>query len=332
MRAVVVGGIGHLGPSLVDLLRELGHEVIVASRRESEKKKPLIAAYLQKRGAKLALFPRLEEGALAELAGDVYFYLVGKFTGSLQEFREGNVTLLEETARAAARSGSRVVYLSSVAAVVGIKGLKPGSVVYEEEEHLSMERDPKSFYEITKAEGERALIRMGKELKGKWSILRPGIFLGPWGHHAIWRYSRRSLSLRLAPFFGVGLPVVDVRDVAEVLIEAGEGKYDGMWLHVVSPYYPDVGDLIMEGCRYLKRSCLALPLSPLGKAVIALSPIAASLAPKGSALSLALSWLRFRYKFASRVLKREWRDVRDMVWGLLEWQDWAARAGAAAGI
>ncbi|MCS7106599.1 MAG: NAD(P)-dependent oxidoreductase [Acidilobaceae archaeon] len=332
MRAVVLGGIGHLGPSLVDLLRELGHEVVVAARRESERKKPLIAAYLQKRGARLALFPRLEEGVLAELGGDVYFYLVGKFTGSLQEFREGNVTLLEETARAAARSGARVVYLSSVAAVVGIKGLRPGSTVYEEEEHLSMERDPKSFYEVTKAEGERALVRMGKELKGRWSILRPGIFLGPWGHHAIWRYSRRSLFLRLAPFFGVGLPVVDVRDVAEVLVEAGEGKYDGKWLHVVSPYYPDVGDLIMEGCRYLKRSCVALPLSPIGKAVIALSPLAASLAPKGSALSLALSWLRFRYKFASRVLKREWRDVKDMVWGLLEWQDWAARAGAAAGI
>ncbi|MCX8196050.1 MAG: NAD(P)-dependent oxidoreductase [Acidilobaceae archaeon] len=332
MRAVVVGGIGYLGANLVGLMRNLGHEVVVVGRKGSEKKRPQITAYLQGIGAKLALFPRLEEGALAELGGDVYFYLIGKLSGSLQEFKEAHVMLLEETARAAARSGSRLVHVSSTGAVGGIKGVKPGSVVYEEEEHLSGEREYRSFYEITKAEGERALVRMGKELKGKWSILRPGILIGPWGYHGIWRLFRRSLSLRIAPFFGVGLPVVDVRDVAEVLVEAAEGKYDGMWLHVVSPYYPEAGDLIMEGCRYLKRSCLALPLSPLGKVAIALSPLAISLVPKGSALSLALSGLKYRYKFASRVLKKEWRDVGEMVRGLLEWQDRAAQAGAAAGI
>ncbi|MEN2998985.1 MAG: NAD-dependent epimerase/dehydratase family protein [Acidilobaceae archaeon] len=335
MRVVVVGGVGFLGANVTPLLRERGYEVVVAAKRGAENEMPLIASHLRRLGAQLALFPRIEERGLGELAGDVYLYLIGLigvFTGRLEDFREAQVSLLEETVKAAAPIGARVVYVSSIAAIGGIKGVKPGSTIYEEEEHLGGERVYSNYYEITKAEGERALVKMGRELKGRWSILRPGIFIGPWGRHADWRFLRRSLSFRIAPYFGVGLPIVDVRDVAEVLVEAGEGKYEGQWVHVVSPYYPEVADLIVEGCRYEGKRCLPVPAQPLGSLGLLLSPLAVRLAPKGSSLSLVLNWLRYRYRYASRFLRREWRDVREMVRGTFEWQDSAAQASAAAGI
>ncbi|MCS7107689.1 MAG: NAD(P)-dependent oxidoreductase [Acidilobaceae archaeon] len=320
MRAVIPGGIGFLGANLAEVLSAQGHEIVVVGRKGSEKKRPQIAAHLEKIGARLALLPRVEEKALAELGGDVYFYLIGKLTGSLQEFREAHVTLLEETARAAASIGARVVHVSSIGAIGGIKGLRPGSTVYEEEEHLSGERQHWSFYEVTKAEGERALVRMGKELKGRWSILRPGFLIGGWGYHPEWRLFRRALPLRLAPRFGIGLPIVHVRDVAEILVEAGEGKYDGKWLHVVSPYYPEIGDLVMSGCRQTNRRCLPLPLQPFGWLGAQLAPLLLRLVPRGTLPALTLSQLRFRYRYASRILKREWRPVDTMVRDVLFWQ------------
>ncbi|MEN2998986.1 MAG: NAD(P)-dependent oxidoreductase [Acidilobaceae archaeon] len=319
MQAVVVGGIGFLGANLVEVLSGQGHEVTVVGRRGSERKRPQIAAHLEKVGARLVLLPRVEEKALAELGGDVYFYLIGKLSGSLQEFKEAHVTLLEETARAAASVGARVVHVSSIGAIGGIKGVKPGSTVYEEEEHLSGERDHWSFYEITKAEGERALVKMGRELKGRWSILRPGFLIGEWGYHPEWRLFRRALSLRLAPRFGIGLPIVHARDVTEVLLEAAEGNHDGRWLHVVSPYYPEIGDLVMSGCRQTRRRCLSLPLQPFGWIGARTASLLLRLVPRGTLLALTLSQLRFRYRIATRILKREWRPVDVMVRDVLSW-------------
>jgi len=266
----------------------------------------------------LELLDSITVDALEAIGGDNYYYLIGVISGSLERQREAHVGLLERAVEAASRLGSRLIYVSNIGAIGEVAGLKPGSVVYEEEVHLDPSRHRHhGFQDATKAEGERLLVSRSSQLKGRWAILRPGLLVGPWGYHREWRLYKLMLDLRLAPSLGRGLPVVHVRDVAEVALEAGSGAYDGLWLNVVSPYYPDYSDLVMVGCKLLSRRCLRVPV---GWALALGARTLGALAPKGSPIVLSLNLLRLGYRYSSRHLKsRDWRDPETMVRDFLEW-------------
>ncbi|MEM1927357.1 MAG: NAD(P)-dependent oxidoreductase [Acidilobaceae archaeon] len=314
MRHVIVGGLGYLGVNLAEELERRGFRVIVVGRRGSEARRPRIAARLRAMGVQLELPESLRAGGLRDLGGDVYYYLVGRISGSLEEFREAHVELLGETVKAAGELGARVVYVSAVSAVGEVRGLKPGSVVYEEEDHLNPEvHKHYSYHGLTKAEGER-LLRSSRELRGKWSIVRPGLLLGPWAYHSEWAAYRRALSARIAPKLGRRIPLVHVKDVAEILAEAGEGRYDGLWLNAVS-HHPDLSDLVIEGCRQTGARCITIPLKPLASTALALKP----LIPRGRPEALTLELLSLNYEYRSRILKKNWRSLQEAVRDFLEW-------------
>ncbi|MEM4655567.1 MAG: NAD-dependent epimerase/dehydratase family protein [Acidilobaceae archaeon] len=317
MKYVLVGGIGYLGVNLAEELIRRGYKVIVVGRRGSEAKRRVIAEYIRNLGVDIRLYDRVNYVRLAEQQGDAYIHIAGKITGKLEDFREAHVYLLDEGIRAARELGSRIVYVSSIGAIGEILGVKPGSIVYEEEKHLNDKpHRHNSYHELTKAEGEKLLVSRGVDVKGKWSIIRPGLMMGPWAYHIEWRRFIDLLKLRLAPRIGIGLPIVHVRDVSEVIAEAIEGRYDGLWLNTVSPYYPDMADLVAEGCRQLKRRCLRIPLG----LIIKLSLYSLGyITPRVSPLSLTINLLRLRYRYASRHLKREWRPIEVMVKDFLEW-------------
>ncbi len=310
---ILVGGLGFLGVNIARVLVKVGRRVIVVGRRGSEVRRPRITRTLKELGVEIKLFDRIEAPVLESLGGDNYYYLIGVISGGYREQRRAHVDLLEGVIEVASKLGSRLIYISSIGAIGEIIGVKPGSIVYEEEEHLDPSRHKHhSYHEITKAEGERLIVSRSSQLKGRWCIIRPGLLLGPWGYHVEWRMYKLLLDLRIAPKLGRGLPLVHVLDVAEIALEAGEGFYDGLWLNVVSPYYPDFSDLVLEGCRQLSRKCLVIPVGwmlTLG-----------SLAPRGSPLALSWSLMRLGYRYSSRHLKhRMWRDVETMVKDFLEW-------------
>lgn len=317
MKSILVGGLGFLGVNLAEVLVERGHRVIVVARRGSEAKRPRITRRLKELGIEVKLLDRIESNPLENLGGDVYYYLIGLISGSLEKQRKAHARLLGEVVDAASKLGSRVVYVSSIGAIGEVLGVERGSVVYEEEDHLEPGRHRHhSYYEVTKAEGERFLVSRGSQLKGKWCIVRPGLLMGPWGYHLEWRLYRVALSLRVAPRLGRGLPIVHVRDVAEILSDAGEGLYDGLWLNAVSPYYPDFSDLVRVGCKILSHTCIEVPVGFTLRLL--------SLAPRGSPLALTWSLLRLGYRYSSRYLRdRMWRDPEWMVRDFLEW----ARSG-----
>jgi nucleoside-diphosphate-sugar epimerase len=310
---VLIGGLGFLGVNLARALVESGRRVLVVSRRGSEARRPRIARTLNELGAEIKLVDNLNSSFLESLGGDNYYYLVGKISGGYEVQRRAHVYLLGEALEAASKLGSRLIYISSIGAVGEVVGVKPGGEVYEEEVHLDPSRHKHhSYYEITKAEGERLVVSRSSQLKGRWCIIRPGLLVGPWGYHVEWRLYMVLLGLRIAPRLGRGLPVVHVLDVAEVALEAGEGFYDGLWLNVVSPYYPDFSDLVLEGCRQLHRGCLVVP--------VGWTLYLGSLAPKGSPLALSRNLLRLSYRYSSGYLKqRRWRDVETMVRDFLDW-------------
>jgi len=310
---VLVGGLGFLGVNVAEVLVGAGRGVVVVARRGSEARRPRIAEHLKSLGVRLELLSSITVDALEGIGGDNYYYLIGAVSGSLERQREAHVRLLERAVEAASRLGSRLIYVSSIGAIGEVAGLKPGSVVYEEEVHLDPSRHRHhSFHEATKAEGERLLVSRSSQLKGRWAILRPGLLVGPWGYHREWRLYKLMLDLRLAPSLGRGLPVVHVRDVAEVALEAGSGAYDGLWLNIVSPYYPDYSDLVMVGCKLLSRRCLKVPVGW----TLALG----ALAPRSSPIALSWSLLKLGYRYSSRHLKsRDWRDPETMVRDFIEW-------------
>jgi len=314
---VLVGGIGFLGVNLARVLVENGHRTIVVGRKGSEVKRPRITRALKELGVEIKLFNKLEASVFENLGGDVYHYLIGVISGSYDVQKRAHVDLLNEVVEAVTKLGSRLVYISSIGAIGEVVGIKPGGLVYEEEVHLDPSRHKHySYHEVTKAEGERLIVSRGSQLKGRWSIIRPGLLIGPWGYHIEWRLYKLLLDLRIAPKLGRGLPIVHVLDIAEIALEAGEGLYDGLWLNAVSPYYPDLSDLLLEGCRQLSRKCLSIPVGWTLK----LAFLATPLVPKGSPLALTLNLERLSYKYSSKYLrKREWRGIEVMVGDFLKW-------------
>jgi len=304
-RHVLVGGLGFLGVNLATVLAERGvGEIIVLARRRGYEKRKGLARILEGVGARIIVVDRVEASHVA--GASVVYHLAGKPGGPLEANMESHVHLLERLVEGARESGARLVYVSSIAVPADASPLPPGSRVVEEDEHLwglDEEEFPRVFqsnHAYTKALGERLLAgEAGRKLEGKWAIVRPALVFGPHAYHPEWRMIRLLARLRLAPS-SRRVPVVNALDVAEILAEAGEGRYDGAWLNTVAPDL-SLADVARAVCRALHGgSCLGVPVDPL----IGLG----RLAPKRCPSRLAWSIVRRRYKYASRILEgRRWR-------------------------
>ncbi len=308
MKHVLVAGVGFIGLNLAEELARRGEEVIVLARHGSVRRRPRIASKLRDTGASIVTDESIDKSLLVDNSGDVYYLLAGRIKGSLKDMREAHVGIVEEAVEAARETGSRVVLVSSIAAL-GVPRLPEGSTILEEEHHLEGDRDYTTLHMITKAEGERVLVGSGL---GKWSIIRPGVVLGPYNYHVEARALRMAVRLGLKPVLGRGVPHVYSRDLAVILAEAGTGRYDGLWVNAVDPRHPDLAELTEYTCRILGRRCLGVPvwwfLSAAGR-----------LAGRGSPVRLAYSIMARRFKYASRYLEGfRWTGLEEQARGILE--------------
>lgn len=296
-RHVLVGGLGYVGYNVARHLAAAGGEVVVVARRRSLRvaERRAIASSLESLGARIVVSPRIDADLLESVAGDVYYHLAGKISGGYKVQWEAHVGLLGRVIDAASRLGARVVYTSSILAYGRDPELPPGSVVYEEES-LSDRRIRRSYHAVTKAEGERMLARRGKELGGKWAILRPGLVLGPMAYHLEWKLLRLLSKLRVYPSCGFILNVVAASDLAKVFEAAGEGRFDSKWVHVVADYHPSLGELYGAACRSASGStCIGLPMC--------LAARLSAYAPPWTAAAAVGEGLLQGYIFASRHLQ-----------------------------
>ncbi len=308
MNSVLVAGIGFIGLNLVEELIDRGVEVTVIARRSSSVKRPSMTKRLSALGVNLVLVDEILEDHLASLAGDVYYYLAGKLWGDYNVQWEAHVGLLNRTINAVSSIGARLVHVSSIAAIGVIKGAERGYIVREEESHLEGERVYVNTHMKTKAEGEKLVVKRGVNLKGKWSIIRPGIVFGPWGCHPEWVFLYRAVSLRITPKLGRGMPHIYSRDLASILADAGDGGYDSKWIIAVDPLHPDMADIAREICKKRGYSkCFGIPIWGFMR-------IAGSLAPRNSPIKLAYTLLNTGYRYESRYLSRmEWTPLEDQV-------------------
>ena len=206
MKFLLFGGAGFIGVNLARYLRSKGHEVIIGKRRGATPR-PLIAEALAGLEAREYSDPA---ALIEEAAPDVVVNLVAVLHGSREEIRRANADFPRSLCDASRRVGwrGRVVHISG-ATVVG-----PGRT-REEERHLEG-IDPITYFDKTKAEGERAVASCFDD----WVIVRPTAVYGPYNDHPEWAALVRVAKLGLAPRIKIKFSAISVSDLSAVVERA----------------------------------------------------------------------------------------------------------------
>ncbi len=292
---VVVGGYGYIGSRLVEALARIGVRVVVVLRRPRPPPQNLA-----QREVKAFVDPdaRNVEGLLSKVDAETVYYLPGSPGGRKSRMWRLHYHLPLAYARAAARVGARLVYVSSIAVTADFSTeTDTAGRIVEEATHLSG-RDPGaacSIHSMTKAGFEKHLVSGGDETPRNWSIIRPGLVSGGRNPHPEWRLIRLLAKLRIAPDSKY-LPLIAVDRLASILADAGMGAYDGLWVNAVDTRLSLAKAVAYEGGCSPGSKCLRLNIDRLAGL--------ARVSPRRCKPRLAYCILRRRRGFASRYLEK----------------------------
>lgn len=211
--AAVTGANGFLGEALVNRLLT-DHNVRVLVRQPSERSN----AWKQ-RGCEVVIGDLDDEKALATLVKgvDVVYHCAVTFAKTDPALSHRvNVIGTEKVARAALAGGAlRFIYVSS--ASVYAATLRGDKTMTEEVEPENINR--LNNYSRTKYEGELAVMRLGRELGLRYTIIRPtniyGLRSGPWFRQ--WERLLRKVPVAIG---NIPIDLVYVDDVVEAMIGA----------------------------------------------------------------------------------------------------------------
>jgi nucleoside-diphosphate-sugar epimerase len=238
--AVVFGGNGFIGRSLVSLLVEDGWQVRVASRQGGSphrKAEPFRADVSDAESVKRAM-----EGASV-----VYSATTGGGAG-WASFERDIVGGARNVGEASLRSGvKRLVYVSSIAALyLG----RSGEVLDSEPADSRLQR--RSYYARAKAMAESELLRMHKEQGLGVVIVRPGVVVGEGGmlRHSglgVWATDLDCIGWGMG---GNPLPFVLARDVAEALRGAATApELEGLAINLAGDVRMGAREFVAEIAR-----------------------------------------------------------------------------------
>lgn len=294
---VLVGGLGFVGYHLAVRLLETGVSVVILARHHSIIHRRELFNELADMGVHVRdAGERITKEHIIEANPLTIYHLAGKPGGPFKKQYESHVKLLEVEVEAALQTTARLIYTSSIAVAADIADKPPGDVVVEDDAPPTEDSVFTTIHSQTKAMGEVLLRNSGLK---KWSIIRPALIFGPRAPHEEWRILKLLVSLNIAPKIR-SVPVVNVKDVAEILYMAGQGGFDGQWVHAVADKI-NYNDIVREYCSlHGKKRCLRLPADLLIKI--------GGLAPKTSPLKLSWSILRKGYQYkSSRLRGFPWR-------------------------
>lgn len=213
MKAIITGGTGYVGCHLVDALAWRGVETVVLARTTAPEE---AKAFVRSRSAVIREidFQASQNVSDAFVGGWVWFHLIGsvaRLRHDSFDYRHRRVT--EILMGAARRAGvNRVVFLTA----------------------LGTSAQARNEYHRTKWEAEREMIRSG--IAG--AIVRPSLIcgrtVGPRNSKLVELYIRMIRESRRAVVLGNGrnrIQPIDVRDLAECMIRAGESGGEGVSVH-----------------------------------------------------------------------------------------------------
>jgi len=207
-RVLVTGGTGFIGSRLVKRLAQEGHVVQILCRHGQVRASSSSVSFCYGDvTAPDTLHPAMEGCSLV--------FHCAAASGSLPDARKVNVEGTRNVMMAAAQARvQRIVHLSSIA----VYGRYLPPEVSEDQPHQPG-RDP---YAISKSEGERLALDLGKEYGIQVVVLRPTLVYGPasptW---TIWFFQRVKYGQVVLPDFGRGRAnLVYVDDLIDALLLA----------------------------------------------------------------------------------------------------------------
>ncbi|MGD0990855.1 MAG: NAD-dependent epimerase/dehydratase family protein [Gemmatimonadales bacterium] len=220
MKVFVTGGTGLVGRHVIAALRARADGVRALARSDSA------AADLRTQGAEPVRGDLGDRRGLGEaIAGsDAVLHAAAILLsgGIWDAWHAANVVGTEAVARAAARAGARMVYLSSVAVYGRRMTYDGGPASVDEDFGLDRPSYPGDFYARSKREAELALWRVAEETGLKAVALRPCVIYGEGDRNFSPRVAR-LVRRGLAPMIGPGnnpLSVVYAGNVAAAALAA----------------------------------------------------------------------------------------------------------------
>ncbi|MFZ5624418.1 MAG: NAD-dependent epimerase/dehydratase family protein [Gemmatimonadota bacterium] len=276
MRALVTGATGFVGGHLVRRLHATGHEITALVRS------PTRAAALAPFGVRLVRGDLADAAALREAVTgqDVVFHVAGVVAAPNEaEFlrinREGTAAVLDAAARAGA---PRFVLVSSMAAAGPSPRGRPRAA--------SMPMEPLTAYGRSK----RAAEELVRSSHLAWTIIRPPMVYGPGDREVFKIFQLAARALGLVPVFGDGsqeLSAVYGPDLAAALVAAAESEATvGGTYYACHPEIFTSGEFAAHVARAVGRHPRLIPIPrPIGRAVLALTGLAAALADTATVLN-----------------------------------------------
>jgi nucleoside-diphosphate-sugar epimerase len=260
--ALVTGGTGFIGRSLVDALHARGYRVRVLARRPVVKWRmnPAIEHIRADISEPGVLEPVLK-------GVDETYHLAAATSGSADYYHnvtvEGSARLL---AAIAANGGGRIIFVSS-ASVYDAGSMARGGTI---DEDFPLERNPsaRGLYARTKTESELTAHPFLHHPTVKLTIVRPGLVYGPRGQNVL---NGAALSFRNRLLVTTGtprklLPLIYIDDLVEVLIRIASRETTlGMIYNLAHPEMPTT-DQFLKAYREFsgdRRPVVDIPLPRL---------------------------------------------------------------------
>lgn len=324
MRVLVTGGTGFVGSHSVAALLSQGHQVrlLVRSRdRVAGSLSPLGVAEIESVQGDLTT-PRSVEEAMAHC--DAVLHAAAVFSADSRaalRIHETNVRVAEVVLRAAVRRGlDPIVHVSSVAAL-----LPPDGAVLTSDSPVKC---PLGTYSLSKAESEQ-LARRYQEQGAPVVIVYPGGAIGP--NDPYLGVSSRFLiqAAKSRVTMRGGLPLVDVRDVAEVhaaVMEAGRGARR----YMISGHYVALPDLtaMLQQITGRRGRIVAIPAG-LAQVVVRAADYVQRLVPGRLPFSHEGIWMASLQPHCddSRTISELGITSRDLLVTLTDTVQWLAEKG-----
>lgn len=240
MKSFVTGGAGFIGSHLVDLLLELGHEVVVLDDLSSGKldniRIPLDSGAIEfiqddiRTADYDALFKKYQPEVIFSLAAQID---VRKSVQDPLFDAETNILSIIKLAEAARKNGVRkIVHTSSGGSIYGVPAIFP---VNEE-----VKADPHSPYAVSKLAGEYYLNAFGHLYGLQTSFIAPSNVYGPrqnpFGEAGVVAiFAQRLINGEPTVVFGGGTNTRDyvyVKDVANAFVSAAGSNGNGMRFNI----------------------------------------------------------------------------------------------------
>jgi nucleoside-diphosphate-sugar epimerase len=309
VRALVTGATGLVGSHLVERLRADGWEVRALVRD------PGRAGWLAAPGVQLAAGDVLDADSLRHAAErcDAIFHTAAAVTprGGWEAFRRPNIDGTTNAIAAAARSGARLLHLSSVA-VYG------PSARYRADGRPTAEDTPlaplpeSAHYARSKRESEALVMRAHEEGRVWATAVRPCVIYGRRDRQFVPRIAR-VLRLGVAPLLNGGrstLPIVHAASVADAAVRAvGTDAAGGRAYNATNDFDVTVRDFFRLAGEGLGRRVHLVPMpARLVSAAVRAGLKVASLATGGGLNVVAGSSLGFLTRdnpFTSERARRE---------------------------